>query len=46
MPKVIIADTSCLILLEKIEELTLLYQLYGQVCITEEIANEFGRNLP
>lgn len=46
MPKVIIADTSCLILLEKIEELPLLHQLYNEVCITEEIAHEFGSNLP
>ena len=46
MPKVIIADTSCLILLEKIEELTLLHKLFKEICITEEIANEFGSVLP
>jgi len=43
---VIIADTSCLILLDKIEELELLQKLYGTVFITPVISNEFGKSLP
>lgn len=46
MPEVVVSDTSCLILLEKIEELNLLHKLYGQVTITPEIAEEFDKNLP
>lgn len=46
MQKVIISDTSCLILLDKIGELTLLSKLFGQITITQEIANEFKKELP
>ena len=46
MQPVIIADSSCLILLEKIGELALLQKLYGQVHITQIIADEFKRPLP
>lgn len=46
MPKVIIADTSCLILLDKIDGLCLLQNLFGQILLTEEIAYEFGQELP
>lgn len=46
MQKVIIADTSCLILLDKIGELKLLHSLSGQVNITQEIADEFKKDLP
>lgn len=46
MPPVIIADTSCLILLDKIGELSLLQKLYVSVFITQIIANEFGDVLP
>lgn len=42
----VIADTSCLILLDKINELHLLHQLFLTIVITEEIANEFGEELP
>jgi predicted nucleic acid-binding protein len=46
MQKVIISDTSCLILLDKIGELQLLNTLFGQVSITQEIADEFKKDLP
>jgi predicted nucleic acid-binding protein len=46
MQKVIISDTSCLILLEKIGALYLLQQLFGRIVITPEIANEFITELP
>lgn len=46
MPSVIIADTSCLILLTTIGKLTLLQQVYGQIIITPDIAAEYGEALP
>lgn len=47
MPNIaVIADTSCLIALSKIEAIELLKELYEEVFITEEIALEFGENLP
>ena len=46
MRNVIIADTSCLIILFKIGELDLLRQLYGKVFITREVAFEFKQLLP
>ena len=46
MQKTIIADSSCLILLDKIEELELLKLLFGKVIITSIIAEEFGSSLP
>jgi predicted nucleic acid-binding protein len=46
MPKAIIADTRCIILLDKIGELKLLNALFGTIIITEEIAKEFGLPLP
>lgn len=46
MQKVIIADTSCLIILEKIDELELLNKLFGEIIITTEIAAEFNKELP
>ena len=46
MQKTIIADSSCLILLDKIEELELLKKLFGMVIITSIIAEEFGTPLP
>lgn len=46
MPQIIISDTSCLILLQKIDELDLLHKVFGQIVITEEIAKEFNRDLP
>lgn len=47
MPNIIvIADTSCLIALSKIEAIELLKELYEEIYITEEIALEFGESLP
>jgi predicted nucleic acid-binding protein len=46
MQKIIISDTSCLILLEKIRELELLHQLFGTITTTNEVALEFGHPLP
>jgi hypothetical protein len=43
---VVIADTSCLILLDKIDELDILNALFEEVYITETIAKEFGKKLP
>jgi predicted nucleic acid-binding protein len=42
----IISDTSCLILLDKIGELSLLQKLYGEVITTQTVADEFGKQLP
>jgi predicted nucleic acid-binding protein len=44
--EIIIADTSCLIVLQRINALQLLQQLFGSVKITEEVRAEFGENLP
>lgn len=46
MRKIIISDTSCLILLHKIDQLSLLTSLFSEVLITSTIASEFGRELP
>ena len=46
MPKTIISDTSCLIILTNIGELELLHNLYGQVTTTLDIATEYGEALP
>ena len=46
MPKIIISDTSCLIILNKIGELDLLRQLYNTVTITQDILLEYGEQLP
>jgi predicted nucleic acid-binding protein len=46
MQKVIIADTSCLIILDKIGELILLNKLFGQIIVTRDIALEFINELP
>lgn len=42
----VIADSSCLILLAKIEELGILKSVYKQVFVTKEIAEEFNGSLP
>jgi predicted nucleic acid-binding protein len=39
---VIITDTSCLILLEKIEAFDVLHQLFQTVTITPQIQREYG----
>jgi predicted nucleic acid-binding protein len=46
MHKTIISDTSCLILLDKIGELDILYKLFGTIITTSEVAEEFGQPLP
>ena len=46
MSKVIISDTSCLIILDKVGQLDLLQKLFGTVSISMEIKEEFGDDLP
>jgi len=46
MPKIIISDTSCFIVLINIGELDLLHKVYGQITTTLDIAAEFGEILP
>ncbi len=46
MQKTIISDTSCLILLEKIGELELLHKVFGEILITQDVADEYGLTLP
>lgn len=42
----VVADASCLIVLQNIQELSLLEKLFGEVFITEEVRGEFGFDLP
>ena len=44
--KDVIVDTSCLVLLHKIEELNILKNLFEKIYITSEIKKEFGEGLP
>ena len=46
MHNVIISDASCLIVLEKVDALSLLYDLYGSIYVTPEILGEFDRPIP
>jgi predicted nucleic acid-binding protein len=46
MPELVIADTSCLIVLQNIGELDLLHELYTVVYTTAEVAQEFGEPMP
>jgi predicted nucleic acid-binding protein len=46
MPKIVISDTSTLILLQKIDEFNLLRKVYSELITTPEIAEEFGEKLP
>ncbi|PKP35506.1 MAG: DUF3368 domain-containing protein [Bacteroidetes bacterium HGW-Bacteroidetes-15] len=46
MPKIVISDTSTLILFQKIEQLGLLKKVYGELITTPEIAKEYGEQLP
>jgi predicted nucleic acid-binding protein len=46
MPKIIIADTSCFILLTNIGEFNLLQKVYGKITTTLDIAIEYGEPLP
>ena len=46
MKRIVISDTSCLIILSKIGLTDILQSLFGEVWITEEVKNEFGEQLP
>ncbi len=46
MPDIVISDTSCLILLDKIKELDLLKKVYKNIVTTPEVAREFVEELP
>ena len=46
MPKIVISDTSTLILFQKIDEFNLLKSVYRELITTPEIAEEFGEKLP
>jgi predicted nucleic acid-binding protein len=46
MPEIVIPDTSCLIVLDNIEELGILHKVYGSITITPEVAEEFSSSLP
>jgi predicted nucleic acid-binding protein len=46
MPKTIISDTSCFIVLTNIGELDILHKVYGSIVTTVDIAMEFGEPLP
>lgn len=46
MPGIIVSDTSCLILLDKIGRIGLLQSLFKKITITDIVAKEFGKELP
>ena len=46
MQRVIVSDTSCLILLSKLGKLTILKSLFGTITVTSAIAIEFNESLP
>jgi len=46
MPKIVISDTSILILFRKIQKFDLLKSIYTELTTTPEIAEEFGEELP
>jgi predicted nucleic acid-binding protein len=46
MHKIIISDTSCFIILKNINEIDLLFKVYGEIFTTTEIAFEYGEPLP
>jgi len=46
MPEIIISDTSCLIILQKIGHLHVLPKLYSHIYVTPSIVKEFGGDLP
>ncbi|MBU0765527.1 MAG: DUF3368 domain-containing protein [Bacteroidetes bacterium] len=45
MRKIIVSDTSCVVLLDKIGNLDLLKSFFGKITITPEVAEEFGKPL-
>lgn len=46
MPNATVVDTSCLILLNKIDALNLLDKLFAEVIIAQVVADEFNKPLP
>ncbi|MGN6617891.1 MAG: DUF3368 domain-containing protein [Ilyomonas sp.] len=46
MQRIIISDTSCLISLDKINQLHILKALFGIVVVTDILVEEFGKPLP
>ena len=46
MQRIIVPDTSCLILLQKLNRLDILRDLFKEIKITETIEKEFGEKLP
>ncbi len=46
MRKIIISDTSTLILFHKIEEMSILHGVYEEIMTTPEVVEEFGEKLP
>ena len=46
MHRIVISDTSTLIILHKINDLNILKLVYGELITTPEIAQEFGEKLP
>ena len=46
MPRTVIADTSCLIVLTNIGELELLHKIYGNIVTTRDVAAEYDEPLP
>jgi len=46
MNKIIISDTSCLIALERIDQLEILKRTFKVIIITQEVYQEFGNCLP
>ncbi|HEY9342245.1 MAG TPA: DUF3368 domain-containing protein [Hanamia sp.] len=46
MPKIIISDTSCFIVLSNIGELDILHKVYSKIITTIDIASEYGEALP
>ena len=44
--QIVVADSSCLIVLERVGELSLLEKLFGRVRVTEQVKVEFGELLP
>lgn len=46
MQSIIIADTSCLIALSKINRIEILNEIFGKIYVTQIVAEEFKKKLP
>ena len=42
----VVADASCFILLDKVDMLFVLHELFSRIITTPEVALEFGKPLP